>query len=313
MEEPPQPKIKLRAPPTQAQGPGSAKPKRITIHVGGGREDSQGSPVPPVGLSLDNAVNGGATRPAPVNASLANVSQASGGLPTPVAAVKREDSARQSPAIPPQISNGYSSSAFRPVMPPVNGYGQPQHPGLPNGHVPMVHQPVTPLYDIKYRGPGTSKLRKLQNRVYHTDSTAGLKDAILTNLCIRTPLDNNPDRRFVFNVPPHPKLLQQSFTIALGPTQWKLQIVPRISSALEEEQRPYKLFILINGQVLARGVPNPRDPIQPGELLYDASLHQGVNTIMVQMIAALPRGQTLPNGSDAVLEKITILANVVRQ
>lgn len=115
------------------------------------------------------------------------------------------------------------------------------------------------------------------------------------------------------NIPPHPKLLQQSFTIALGPTQWKLQIVPRISPALEEQQRPYKLFIMINNQVLARGVPNPRDPVQPGELLYDASLHQGVNIIKVQMIAALRKGETLPNGSDAVLETITIMANVMRQ
>lgn len=115
------------------------------------------------------------------------------------------------------------------------------------------------------------------------------------------------------NIPPHPKLLQQSFTIALGPTQWKLQIVPRISPVLEEQQRPYKLFIMINNQVLARGVPNPRDPVQLGELLYDASLHQGVNIIKVQMIAALRKGETLPNGSDAVLESITVMANVMRQ
>lgn len=199
-------------------------------------------------------------------------------------------------------------------MQPVNGYGHPQTQGAPNGHVPVVYSPPKPLYDLKYRGNGTSRLAALlQTCCDSTDYSEDIKDAILTNLCIRTPLDNNPDRRFVFNVPPSPKLLQQNFTINLGPTQWKLQIVPRISTVLEEQQRPYKLFILVNGQVLSRGVPNPREPLQAGELMFDATLHQGVNTISVHMMAALPKGETLPNGSDAVLEKIMVLANVVKQ
>lgn len=117
----------------------------------------------------------------------------------------------------------------------------------------------------------------------------------------------------MFNVPPHPKLLQPSYTISLSPSQWKLQIVPRMSLALEEQQRAYKMFVLVNGQLLGRGVPNPRDPIQHGESLYDAQLHAGTNTIVVQIIAALPKGQTLPNGSDAVMEKITIFANLMKQ
>lgn len=146
-----------------------------------------------------------------------------------------------------------------------------------------------------------------------TDIVIGVKDALITNLSIRTPLDNGPERRFMFNVPPHPKLLQPSYTIGLGPTQWKLHVVPRMCTTLEEQQRAYKLFVMVNGQPLGRGIPNPRDPIQHGELLYDAQLHAGTNTIVVQMIAALPKGQTLPNGSDAVLEKITIFANVMRQ
>lgn len=145
------------------------------------------------------------------------------------------------------------------------------------------------------------------------NTMTGVKDALITNLCIRTPLDSSPERRFVFNVPPHPKLLQPSYTISLGPSQWKLQIIPRMSPALEEQQRAYKMFVLVNGQLLGRGIPNPRDPIQHGESLHDAQLHAGTNTIVVQMIAALPKGQTLPNGSDAVLEKITIFANVTRQ
>ncbi|ROW14220.1 hypothetical protein VPNG_04271 [Cytospora leucostoma] len=325
VEEPPQPKIKLRAPSAQAQQTQPGRPKRITIHVGGGREGSQGSPAPQAAQTngaVDEVAIGGAPRPTSVIPVEAKSNQSIAAPGTPAAVMKREDSNRTSPAVPtqPQMSNGYSASAFRPVMPPpVNGYhGQPQPQGISNGHAivqqqqhqqqqqppppPPQQQPQqqlqqpTALFDIKYRCPGAST-----------------SEAVLTNLCIRTPLDNNPERRFVFNIPPSPRLLHQSFTINLSATQWKLQIVPRISPALEQQQRPYKLYVLVNGQTLARGIPNPRDPIHNGELLYDAQLHQGVNTIVVQMIAALPKGQTLPNGSDAVLEKITILANVLKQ
>ncbi|KAK2596856.1 hypothetical protein N8I77_012745 [Diaporthe amygdali] len=312
VEEPPQPKIILRAPSAQAPQTQSGRPKRITIHVGGGREGSQGSPAPqashptPAQGAGDGAVNGAAARPAPVNPVAANLAQAAG-PGTPSAVMKREDSNRASPSVPPPMNNGYSSSAFRPVMlPPVNGLGQPapQH-GSPNGLAPghqqqqqqqlQLQQPAA-LYDSMFRCAG-----------------AGLAEAVLANLCLRTPLDNNAEKRFVFNVPPHPKLLQQSFTVNLAANQWKLQIVPRVSPVLEQQQRPYKLYVVVNGQTLARGVPTPRDTIQNGELLYDAQLHQGVNTIVLQMIAALPKGQKLPNGSDAVLEKVTILANVVKQ
>ncbi|KAL1882150.1 hypothetical protein Daus18300_000635 [Diaporthe australafricana] len=303
VEEPPQPKIILRAPSAQAPQAQSARPKRITIHVGGGREGSQGSPAPqashpgPSQGAGEGAANGAAPRPAPVNPVAANLVQVAG-PGTPSAVMKREDSNRASPTVPPPINNGYSSSAFRPVMlPPVNGLGQsvPQH-GSPNGHAPGQQQQPTAPYNFTFRCAG-----------------ADLSEAILANLCLRTPLDNSTEKRFVFNVPPHPKLLQQSFTISLAANQWKLQIVPRVSPDLEQQQRPYKLYVVVNGQTLARGVPTPRETIQNGELLYDAQLHQGVNTIVLQMIAALPKGRKLPNGSDAVLEKITVLANVMKQ
>lgn len=245
----------------------------------------------------------------------ANLSQVAG-PGTPSAVMKREDSNRASPTVPPPMNNGYSSSAFRPVMlPPVSGLGQsaPQH-GPPNGHVPGQQQQAAALYDFTFRCAGVGKsgaLDKMQAPL--SDSLAGLSEAILANLCLRTPPDNGADKQFIFNVPPHPKLLQQSFTVNLAANQWKLQIVPRVSPVLEQQQRPYKLYVVVNGQTLARGVPTPRDTIQNGELLYDAQLHQGVNTIVLQMIAALPKGQKLPNGSDAVLEKVTVLANVMKQ
>lgn len=321
MEEPPQPKIILRAPSAQTPQAQPGRPKRITIHVGGGREGSQGSPAPQASQPVpaqgpgEGAVNGATTRPAPVNPVAANMAQVTG-PGTPSAAMKREDSHRASPTVPPPMNNGYSSSAFRPVMlPPVNGLGQsaPQH-GPPNGHVPGPQQQAAALYDFTFRCAGAGKSGTYGKiRAPLSNPFTGLSDAILANLCLRTPPDNGAEKQFVFNVPPHPKLLQQSFTVNLAANQWKLQIVPRVSPVLEQQQRPYKLYVVVNGQTLARGVPTPRDAVQSGELLYDAQLHQGVNTIVLQMIAALPKDQKLPNGSDAVLEKVTVLANVVKQ
>lgn len=57
------------------------------------------------------------------------------------------------------MNNGYSSSAFRPVMlPPVSGLGQsaPQH-GPPNGHVPGQQQQAAALYDFTFRCAGVGK------------------------------------------------------------------------------------------------------------------------------------------------------------
>lgn len=164
VQEPPQPKIKLRAP-SAAQTPASApgKPKRITIHVGGGREGSQDSPASHAGQSLNSAtpqpaVNSSTARLVPVNAPVANLGQGSSAVPPSATAFKREESARHSPTVPPQLSNGYSSSAFRPVMQPVNGFVQPQPLGVPNGHTPVVHSPPKPLYDLRCRGNGTRRL-----------------------------------------------------------------------------------------------------------------------------------------------------------
>lgn len=174
MEEPPQPKIKLRAPSAQAQQTQTqtGRPKRITIHVGGGREGSQGSPVPQgaqINGVVDEVANGGAPMPPSVVPAAANVTQTTGAPTPPAAVMKREDSSKTSPAIPPPMNNGYSSSAFRPVMaPPVNGYhGQPPHQGIANGHAPVQpppqpqpqsqQLPLTALFDIKYRCTGASE------------------------------------------------------------------------------------------------------------------------------------------------------------
>lgn len=162
MQEPAQPKIKLRAPSSaQPPQPGPAKPKRITIHVGGGREGSQESPVPHGGPSHSSAtpqslVHNGAARM--VHAPVANPVQHPAALPT-ATSFKREETARQPPAVPPQMNNGYSSREFRPVVQSLNGNGLPNAAGTPIGHtapLPLAAPVVPPpprrsLLDVKYR------------------------------------------------------------------------------------------------------------------------------------------------------------------
>ncbi len=70
--------------------------------------------------------------------------------------------------------------------------------------------------------------------------------------------------------------------------------------------------MIINGTTVGPGVPLPHDPIEPGAKLYEAHLHPGVNTMEIQLVAGLPRGQRLPNGSEVELEKITVLANMIK-
>lgn len=126
-------------------------------------------------------------------------------------------------------------------------------------------------------------------------------------------MNEHPDQRFFFNVPPSPELLQQSFTINLGPTQFQPQIVARIPPNLKPQGRPWKFHLLVNNKLQYPEESDPRDPRESQELVFKTSLHQGVNTIMVTMLAALPGHERMPNGADAVLEKVTILANVAKQ
>jgi hypothetical protein len=137
-------------------------------------------------------------------------------------------------------------------------------------------------------------------------------DALITNMTIRTHPQLANERRFRFQLPPHPKEAQQSVTINLPANHWKQQVIVTVSPAVQEQQRPYKLFVIVNNHTLGPAIPVPNDPIEPGAKLYEAHLHHGVNTIQVQMAAALPKGQKLPNGSDVEVEKVTVLANMMR-
>ncbi|KAJ9151803.1 Protein polybromo-1 [Pleurostoma richardsiae] len=302
VEEPPQPKIKLIASSAQESTKGR---KKITIHVGG-KNSATGSPVPPTAGSTGSAPPETTPNGAPSN----NYTSAAGGSgtpmqldktrsvsasvapPSPLTGVKREDGNRQSPAVPPQVNGTATNATGSPATGQVT---QAPSSGLPNGQNQVVTNPSV-LYDrLKYRLPGK-----------------GVADALIQNLCIRTHPTISYDKRFVFNLPPHPKHTQQSVAITLPNNHFRAQIIPKLSPALEMQQRPYKLFVIVNGTTLGRSIPVPQDPVEPGAMVYDAGLHHSVNTIMVQVCAALPKGQKLPNGADVELETVTVLANLPR-
>jgi hypothetical protein len=150
----PQHKIKLKVPAASEQPAGS---KRITIHVGG-RGGSADSPAPPTGNSIEsrstelgaatngNSLNGAAS----VSANqLDKTRSLSASVPSPspstIATVKREDTARASPAVSQPTNpllNGSSSSGLAKVHMP--GQVTPARPET-NG---------VPTHDQKYRAAG---------------------------------------------------------------------------------------------------------------------------------------------------------------
>jgi hypothetical protein len=94
-----------------------------------------------------------------------------------------------------------------------------------------------------------------------------------------------------------------------------VQIIPRLNPALELQQRQYRLYIMLNGIALPRATPLPiaDDPLPANALVFEAPLNPGVNWIQLIAVAALPKGQRLPNGADCEVEKFTVMARLMRQ
>lgn len=180
MQEPPQPKIKLRVPQAQ-ETPAPTATKKITIHVGGSRAQTTASPAPQQAGTPSTATpseggpNGNA---APRFAAPNGVSGAPLSLPQldrtrsmsgavaspspPIPGVKQELANGQSPAVTPRLSGAPPQPS--PFAPPMHTQPQPQFlpPGAPvqNGyHAPPVERP-RPIYNKIKRAPGRGELAK---------------------------------------------------------------------------------------------------------------------------------------------------------
>ena len=119
------------------------------------------------------------------------------------------------------------------------------------------------------------------------------------------------ERRFRLDIPANPKIAQQNITVHIPGNHHRLQLVPRLAP-LEQQQRTYRLFVTINGQTVGRATPLPisDDPLPQNAMVFDLGLTAGTNLVVVTMIAALPRGQKLPNGAECEVEKMTINAHL---
>ena len=168
VQEPLQPKIKLKVPPGQ-ETPVTG-PKKITIHVKDPKSSAAVSPAPTTGLSSDssrgevavdtNRVPSVANAPAFVfqHAQLEKAKSLSTSIASPspsLISVRVDGSAQPSPAMLPRVngvmdgSNGVTAVAQNPHQLSLST-------PLPNGPSPLP-APPPPIYDKIFRAPGRGK------------------------------------------------------------------------------------------------------------------------------------------------------------
>ncbi|KAL2135503.1 hypothetical protein VTI74DRAFT_8234 [Chaetomium olivicolor] len=310
VQEPPQPKIKLKMTPGQENPVVGSK--KITIHVGGSRGSTTASPAPPTGPTSDATrpdvpMNGNRNIHSPAAATTAAGFQVDsrtvpGAVAPPGSAVAGgmpPVGSQQPPAPFPRPNGNVAGGAHVPngVTAPGQHLQQPP-PGhqLPNGHPAPAPPPASLIYDFKYRAPGR-----------------GYADSLMPSVLIRTHPTVAMDQRLRFEIPAHPKEAHQNFSIHIPGQHNRLQLIPRLAQ-FEHQGRAYRLFVNINGQMVGRATPLPvaDDPLPPDAIVFDLALQPTTNIITVTVIAALPKGQRLPNGADCEVEKLILNAQLMR-
>lgn len=179
VQEPPQPKIKLKIPLGSETPAPSAK--RITIHVKDTKSSGAPSPAPQTGQSSDSSrADGGQdiNRSFPLPAAntpggplqhlqleKARSFSTPGASPTPpFVGVRQEGSAQPSPAMIPRVNGAVALNGQNGIGP--IGQNTPQLPiGAPvqNGH-PPAPPPPPPIYDKKFRAAGRGESK--QDSIY---------------------------------------------------------------------------------------------------------------------------------------------------
>ncbi|KAL2199098.1 Bromodomain-containing protein [Corynascus similis CBS 632.67] len=309
VQEPPQPKIKLK------MTPGQETPvlgsKKITIHVGGSRgSTAAASPAPPTGRSSDSGRLDDGNRVIP--SASANMTTASFQVESAKALPGAAASPRPAVAGAVPVGAHHASAAFpgtngnlqgalngpNGVMTPTQSFQQHPNQQLPNGHPHPVPTPAPapPIYDSKYRAPGR-----------------GLADALLPSVLIRTHPTMVVEPKFRLEIPAHPKEAHQNITTHIPGGHNRLQLAPRLAP-FEQQGRQYRMFVTVNGQAIARSTPIPvdNDPLPPNSVVFDLVLQPVANIIAVTVIASLPKGQKLANGADCEVEKLILNLQLLR-
>ncbi|KAK4129416.1 hypothetical protein N657DRAFT_640036 [Parathielavia appendiculata] len=311
--EPPQPKIKLKM--TPGQETPVLGPKKITIHVGGSRGSAAASPATQTSQSSDSGrpdgtVDGNRPIPPPAVATTAASFQldttrmlpgATAAPRPPVMGPMPTVGAQQTPAVFQRPNGNVAGTMNGPngMLTPAPNQQQP----LPahqsqNGHPQPTPAPapVSAIYDYKYRAPGR-----------------GYADSLLPSVLIRTHPSVAMDQRFRLEIPAHPKEAHQNLTLHVPGHHHRLQLIPRLPP-FESEGRQYRLFVTVNGQTVGRAapLPVPDDPLPPSAIVFEFNLQHMTNIVAVTVIAALPKGQKLPNGADVEVEKLVLNFQLLR-
>jgi hypothetical protein len=121
------------------------------------------------------------------------------------------------------------------------------------------------------------------------------------------------DHRARFEIPADAKEAHQNLTLHFPGNQGRLQVVPRLAP-FEQQGRAYRMFVSINGHTVGRAtpLPVPDDPLPPNAIVFDLNLQYTTNIIVITVIAALPKGQKLPNGADCEVERLVLNAQLLR-
>jgi len=115
------------------------------------------------------------------------------------------------------------------------------------------------------------------------------------------------ERRFHIDVPPSPRLTQQSITINLPSDHYYLRIIPTFSQ--HALSRPHKYLVNLGPTRLTQGKDDA------GQIVYDTRILPGVNKIEIEMIVGVARGvpKVAAVGQDIYeFERVTIFAHLMR-
>ena len=122
-------------------------------------------------------------------------------------------------------------------------------------------------------------------------------------------------KRFNLRIPADPVYAQHSTTVHVPATQYKLQVIP-VLAPLEQQNRAYKLFVIVNGVLQNRQAPFPIPgdelALSASSLVFDAGLGVGMNEIQVHAVAALPKGTKGPKGEEAEVEVFRVVVQLLR-
>ena len=310
-------------------------PKKITIHVGGSRSSTAASPAPQIGQSGDLGRPGGATDgnrnvPPPLTNTTAASFQVDPARALPgVAPSPRSSTAGPMPGIGgPQIPGGFPrpngnvpGAVGAPNGTPVAIHHFQQPPPahqLQNGHPAPAPLVAPPIYDYKYRAPGRGMFTATLDLLVFAHARVlltpiGYADSLLPSVLIRTHPSVAMDHRFRLEIPADAKEAHQNLTVHVPGNHGRLQVIPRLAP-FEHQGRAYRMFVSINGQTVGRAtpLPVPDDPLPQNAIVFDLNLQYTTNIVIITVIAALPKGQKLPNGADCEVERLVLNCQLLR-